>query len=210
MFKTFSFVPLLAIAAALPGMAQTSRLALSVGGGFTEPVRYTNGPLKVGGNFTGSAGVNLSKYVGISAEFGFSSFGINQSRLDELAVPNGSTRMYSVTLQPTFHFNPDGRVDVYSTIGGGYYRRTIEFTEPTTALVTAFDPFFGFYNALIPAQTVLGSFTQNKGGINGGIGVAIRVTSDSAMRIFAETRYHHVFTSGRDTNYMPVTFGLRW
>ena len=192
------------------GAAQTSRLSFAAGGGFTEPMRYSNGPLKVGFNLTGSVGVKPSKHSALAAEFGYNNMGINRSTLNNLSVPNGSVRMYSVTVQPTVHFNPEGRVDVYSTVGGGYCRRTIEFTEPTTAIVNAFNPFFGFFPVEIPAQSVLGSSTQNKGGINGGVGIGIRVSNDSAMRVFAETRYHHVFTSGRDTNYMPVTFGLRW
>jgi len=198
------------IALALPAAAQNSKFAFAVGGGFTKPLRFADGPLKIGYNFTASAGVHASKHVGLSAEFGFNHFGISDNTLAALAVPDGSSRIYSVTLQPTFHFNPEGRFDFYTTIGGGYYRRTIEFTEPTTAIITVFNPFIGFFPLAVPAQTVLGSFTQNKGGINGGVGVSVKLSDDSATRIFAETRYHHIFTSSRDTNYMPVTFGLRW
>jgi hypothetical protein len=166
--------------------------------------------LKTGWNFTASAGPKITPYFGLNAEFGFNRMGISQGTLNNIGVPNGSTRLYSVTLQPTIHFNPEGWVSVYTTVGGGYYRRTVEFTEPTTAIINAFNPFFGFFPLEVPAQTVLGSFTQNKGGINGGVGLSFRLSNDSSTRIFAETRYHHMFTSSRDTNYMPVTFGLRW
>jgi len=84
-------------------------------------------------------------------------------------------------------------------------------TEPTIATVTLFDPFIGvFFPAAVPANTVLGSFTQNKGGLNIGAGVEVRVKGDSKTKIFAESRYHYIYTSPRATQILPVTFGLRW
>jgi hypothetical protein len=77
--------------------------------------------------------------------------------------------------------------------------------------VTAFDPFFGvFFPANIPANTVLGSFTQNKGGLNIGAGVSVRVRGDSNAKFYAESRYHYIFTTPVGTSLLPVTFGLRW
>jgi hypothetical protein len=106
--------------------------------------------------------------------------------------------------------NPRGRFDMYFLGGGGYYRRTVEFTEPTLAVVTVFDPFYGvFFPAAIPANNVLGSFTQNKGGLNIGGGFTVRLGEDTNVKLFAETRYHYLFTNQR-TTIVPVTFGFRW
>ena len=114
-------------------------------------------------------------------------------------------------MNPIIHFNPRGRFDAYAIGGGGYYRRTVEFTEPSVATITAFDPFFGvFFPAAIPTNTVLGSFTQNKGGLNIGGGVSMRLRGDSNAKFFAEARYHYIFTSPIRTAVLPVTFGLRW
>ena len=119
--------------------------------------------------------------------------------------------MTSVTIQPTARFNPGGRVGGYFTAGGGWYRRTIEFTEPTVQIITAFDPFYGaFYPAAVPANTVLGRQTQNKGGWNAGAGLEIRISSSDTARIFAEARYHYVYTRPVETTIVPVTFGFRW
>ena len=95
--------------------------------------------------------------------------------------------------------------------GGGFYRRTTEYTEPTIATATVFDPFFGlFYPVAVPANTVLGSFTQNKAGLNIGAGVSVRVRGDSNAKIFAESRYHYILTNPERMSVLPVTFGLRW
>jgi len=197
---------------AWPAAAQTmKRFNFNVGAGFTEPVRYTDGRLDVGYNITAGAGINFAPSFGVVGEFGFNHLGLSSSALAAAGVPDGSARIYSVTANPIFRFNPRGRYDAYVIGGGGFYRRTVELTAPTVATVTAFDPFFGvFYPAAVPANTVLGSFTQNKAGLNIGGGVSVRVRADSNTKFFAETRYHYIYTSPQRTSVLPVTFGLRW
>jgi hypothetical protein len=107
--------------------------------------------------------------------------------------------------------NPNGRFDAYLIGGGGFYRRTVEFTQPGVGTITLFDPFWGVvYPAAVPVTDVLGSFTQHKGGLNVGGGVSFRIRGDSDTRVFAETRYHHIYTTPVRTSILPVTFGLRW
>jgi len=196
---------------ALPSFAQNdNKFTFNVGAGFTEPVRDF-GRLDVGFNVTAGAGVNLDPHLGVIAEFGFNNMGLTRRALAIAGVPDGSTRIYSLTLNPVIRLNPRGRLDAYIVGGGGYYRRTIEFTEPTIATVTLFDPFYGvFFPAAVPANTVLGSFTQNKIGWNVGAGLSVRVSQDGNAKIFAESRYHYIYTSPRETKILPVTFGLRW
>jgi hypothetical protein len=197
---------------AIPCFAQTNnRFIFKVGGGFTEPVGPAARRFDTGFNITAGGGVNLSSWLGGIAEFGFIGNGLSQGSLDEAGVPDGSMRIYSVTLNPIIRFNPHGRFDMYLIGGGGYYRRTIEFTEPSVSVVTAFDPFWGvFFPAAIPTNVVLGSFTQNKGGVNGGAGFSIRLRGDSNAKLFAETRYHYIFTNPTGTSVLPVTFGFQW
>ena len=197
---------------ALPCAAQnTSRFTFHIGGGFTEPVRYSDGRLDTGFNVTTGAGVNLVPNLGVMAEFGYNQLGVSSAILNAVGAPGGSARIYSVTLQPIVRFNPRGRFDAYLVGGGGYYRRTVEFTAPTVTTATAFDPFYGaFFPVAVPATAVLDSFSQNKGGLNIGGGVSVRVRADSNAKVYAETRYHYIYTSPIRTSILPVTFGLRW
>ena len=198
------------IAMAVPSFAQ-SRFTVSMGGGPTVPGKHTGRHFDTGFNLTAGVGVHPARAFGLMAEFGFYNMAINRTSLTNIGVPNGSGRMYSLTLNPMVHLVPRGIFDVYLTGGAGYYRRTIEFTQPSSAIATGFDPFYGaFFPVEIPTTTVLGSFTQNKGGINGGAGVAIRLGADSRSTLFAESRYHHVYTTPVRTNIIPVTFGFRW
>jgi hypothetical protein len=120
-----------------------------------------------GFNLGVGAGVNFAPEFGVTLDFGFNNLGVNPTTLTSLGIPGGSARVYSLTLQPVVRIGGRHRVNAYVTAGGGYYRRTVEFTEPTIEFVTGFDPYFGvFYPVGIPVNTVLGSFSQNRGGLN--------------------------------------------
>ncbi|MBI4902117.1 MAG: outer membrane beta-barrel protein [Acidobacteria bacterium] len=200
-----------AVIFASPCLAQiTNRLTFGAGAGFTSPVRWSENRLDTGFNFMAHAGMNVSPRIGARIEFGYNQLGISSAVLQSIGVPSGSARVYSLTLNPEIRLNPKGRFDAYATFGGGYYRRTVELTQPTVAIVTAFDPFYGvFFPIGVPAEQVLDSYSQNKGGLNVGGGVAFRFREDGRAQFFAETKYHYIFTSGR-TTLVPVTFGVRW
>jgi hypothetical protein len=199
-----------ACAAAIPAAAQ-GRFTGFVGGGFTEPVKDIGTRLDRGWNATAGAGVNLTDHVGVLVDFGFNNFDINRSSLNQVGAPGGTTRIWSLTLDPIVHLaGSEAPVDIYVTGGGGVYHRTVEFTAPSIATVTAFDPWWGvFYPANVPSNVVIGSYSVTKPGANGGLGVSFRLGSSRA-KIFAEARYHRMFTNRIDTTYVPVTFGLRW
>jgi len=187
-----------------------NHFTFNIGAGFTEPVKASGDRLDIGYNINAGAGINFAPAFGVIGEFGFNDLGVASSVLSALGAPQGSARLYSLTLNPIIRFNPHGRFDFYAIGGGGYYRRTVEFTEPAIATVTAFDPFFGFFPAAVATNNVLGSFTQNKGGWNAGAGVTVQVKGDSNAKFFAESRYHYVYTTPIRTSILPVTFGFRW
>ena len=158
----------------------TSKFAFNVGGGFTEPIGPSARRADTGFNVTAGGGINFAPSFGISAEFGYNRLDLSNGVLTSVGVPGGNAHIYSVTLEPTYHLNPHGRFGAYLIGGGGFYRRTIDFTAPTVSTITLFDPFLGvIYPAAVPATQVLASFTQNKGGLNVGAGVEIRVKGDS-------------------------------
>ncbi|MEP7365753.1 MAG: outer membrane beta-barrel protein [Acidobacteriota bacterium] len=188
-----------------------SKFSFAVGGGPTVPGKHSGRNFNTGFNATAGVGYHPVRAFGVMAEFGFNNMNITGSALQRIGVPDGSGRIYSATLNPMVHLNPRGRFDVYLIGGGGYYRRTIEFTQPSSAIATGFDPFYGiFFPVEIPTTTVLGSYTQNKGGVNGGAGIAIRFGEDTRSSFFAESRYHYIWTSPVRTSMIPVTFGFRW
>jgi hypothetical protein len=74
---------------------------------------------------------------------------------------------------------------------------------------TGFDPFFGFFSAEVPTTQVLSSYSVNKPGANIGAGIAFG--TKWRAKVYAEARYNHIFMSnGQRTDFVPVTFGIRW
>lgn len=204
------WVLLLTVSCFLPAVAQEGRFTAHVGGGFTPPTFDTADRLNMGWNVLAGAGARLTRNLALLGEFNYNDFGIADSVLRGVGTPGGDARVWSFTANPRVTLNPDGRVNFYLTGGGGVYRRTVDFTRPTVATVTVFDPFFGlFYPAAVPAEEVIRSFSTTKGGLNIGGGFDIHLTRQS-LKFFAESRYHHMYTSGVGTSYIPVTFGLRW
>jgi hypothetical protein len=195
-------------AGTLMAQQEFSRFSFNVGGGFTEPVGSTGRHLDMGWNVDTGAGFNFTSHVGAMVQFNYNSFGINSATLNNLGFPDGTVRFWSVTLDPIVHLNPKGPVDFYLVGGGGLYHRTQEFTAPTVAVVTGFDPFFGFFPVAVAANQVLASYSVNKPGVNGGAGFSFG--GKRKAKFYAEARYHRMFINDRHTDVVPVTFGIRW
>ncbi|HEY1337842.1 MAG TPA: hypothetical protein VGF59_10055 [Bryobacteraceae bacterium] len=195
--------------AALPGLAQPHFTGYA-GGGFSEPVKDIGSRLDMGWNVSAGAGATYHQ-VGLMVDFMFNDFPINRATLNNQQVPDGTTRVWAFTLDPVFHVRPvDSPVDAYVTGGGGIYHRTIEFTQPALATVPVFDPFFGIiYPANIVTNQVIASRSNYKGGVDVGAGVAFKI-GPGGLKLFAEARYHHMFTRPTPTTLVPVTFGIRW
>lgn len=187
---------------------ETPRFTFNAGAGFTQSVGETGRRLDPGWNASLGAGFNFSPYIGVMAQFNDSHMGINNATLNNLGFPGGDVNVASVTLDPVVHFNPRGPVDLYLIGGGGLYHWRQEFTAPTVAVFNGFDPFFGFFQTAVPASEVLTSYSVNKPGVNGGVGLSFGTKWHA--KFYAEARYHRVIFGSYHADMLPVTFGVRW
>jgi hypothetical protein len=191
------------------GAQEVPRFAFDIGGGFTQTVGNTGRHLDNGWNITAGGGINFSRYVGAMIDVGYNHFGINGATLNNTGFPDGSVRVFSATLDPIVHLTPGHHVDLYLTGGGGLYRSTQEFTQPSATTLLGFDPFFGFYNVTVPTTQILSSYSVNKPGVNVGAGFAVGTKWHG--KLFAEARYDRIFMGNdRHADYVPVSFGFRW
>jgi hypothetical protein len=163
-----------------------------------------------GGNIQVNGGYFFNPHIGITGNFMFSDLGITRSALDTLNVPDGFARVYAVTADPTIRL-PLGRgFTAYALAGGGYLRRTVEFTQPTWARTFIFDPWWGYFGpGLIPVDVVLGTTVNNSGAFDVGAGLNMPLPRTS-VKLFLEARYFKGLTSNTDTTVVPITFGVRW
>jgi hypothetical protein len=125
-----------------------------------------------------------------------------------LQVPDGNDRVYSVTENIKVPFTT-GRVQPYVIFGGGWYRRTVEFTEPSTGFVTVYDPWWGWVGTVaVPTDRVLGSVSRDAGAVNGGGGVSFDI--GGRTKLFAQVRWHRAFHDPTNTTLVPVTVGIEF
>lgn len=190
--------------------AEWGWLAGKVGAGYTQPVGGINSRLRGGYNLNGGLGVNLGPYVTLMGEYTYMDNGLSERFRTQNSIPGGSLRVNAVTISPVLRMGGDRAFSPYITGGYGWYRRTVEITQPTIEQVTIFDPFWGvFYPANVPANQVIGSYSVNKGGWNGGVGFDVKF-GDSRAKLFAEARYHYINTRPVATELVPITVGVRW
>ena len=191
-------------------MAQeSSRFTFDLGGGFTQPVAGAGRRLDEGWNVKGGAGFNFNRYVGATVDLGYNRFDINSKTLNTVGFPEGNINVFSATLDPIVHVLPGHHVDMYVIGGGGLYRTEQQFTQPSAASVLGFDPFFGFYTALVPTTQILSEYSVNKPGVNAGAGLALGTKWHG--KFFAEARYNRIFMgNNRHIDFIPVSFGFRW
>lgn len=197
------------VAGTLSAQQETSHFSVNLGGGFTEAVGHTGRQLDQGWNINGGVGYRFSQYFGTMLDLGYNEMGINSTTLSSIGFPGGDVHVFSATIDPVVHLTPHGHFDIYVIGGGGLYRQTQEFTQPTVEALTGFDPFFGFYTFGVPATQVLSSYTVNKPGVNIGAGFAFG--SKWHGKFYAEARYNRIFFGNdRHMDYIPVSFGFRW
>jgi opacity protein-like surface antigen len=63
----------------------------------------------------------------------------------------------------------------------------------------------GIYNLKLDVDDGDDPDSDNKFGVNGGIGASFPL---SGFNTFIEARFHHVFSEGSATQFIPVTFGI--
>jgi hypothetical protein len=168
------------------------------GAGFSTPTNPVANRLDAGWNLAGGVGVTRG-FVGIMVDAMFADFGIAQTALVRAGARRGSQKYWALTVDPVFHVNARGPVDFYLTGGGGLYSRITNYRASSN--LTGQDS--GRYD-LISSETLY------KPGVNGGAGFSFNLDNRSHIKIFAEARYHRMFTRGSGASLVPVTVGIRF
>lgn len=182
---------------------------VNVGGGWTPVEGRLQNDLTNGWNFQAGAGYHFSRFVSLGGTFMFNGLGITQSALNALHMPDGNARIYTVTVDPRIYL-PIGRGSFYLLAGGGWMRRTVEFTKPALAQTYIFDPWWGYIGpAVVPVNQVLGSVSDNAGvwDVGGGFNIPIPHTR---AKFYIEARYFDGLTSDTHTQIVPLTLGIRF
>jgi len=187
---------------------ETNRFTFDLGFGFINPVGSTGNQLNEGWNFNGGVGYNFNQWIGAKLDLGYDRFGISSGTLSNIGVPDGNVGIFTATVDPVVHLTPRGHFDLYVFGGGGLFRQEQTFSQPSSAIVTGYNPFFGFYPTPVPVNQILGQYSVNKPGIDAGMGFAVGTKWHG--KLFLEAKYKRMFDGNYHTDYVPVTGGFRW
>jgi hypothetical protein len=169
------------------------------GVGFAAPVNPAARQLDTGWTLAGGVGIT-NRYIGVLLDATFADFGLNHTTLQNFGSRRGDQKYWAVTVDPTFHVNQRGPIDFYVSGGGGLYSQITDLRVGT-----------GFGGPFDSRGEFLYSNTLYKAGVNGGAGFAFNIGDrHSPVKIFAEARFHHMFTHGAGASFIPVTVGVRF
>ena len=214
------FLALTLIAAlTVPAFGQRTPGSISIGGfgGLTMP----QSPKDFKDNFKSSIGYggefkyNIGEKTSFVAGFSILPFKFNEDEfakmleqeLDETGVSvninGGGVNINAITANLLLYLTqPEASTGFYATVGGGYYMHKIKNPDKVELTyqgetIDITDEFTGNE----PAD-------ENKFGVNGGVGLEIAM--GPSLALFAEGKYHLIFTEDEKTGLITVMGGLRF
>jgi hypothetical protein len=193
--------------------------------------------------FQAGGGRNFNKTTGLMLQFDYDHFGLqastiaNQTSIYDTLLGcsgcvtglDGNNHIWSFTLDPTFTLASGRGIGAYAVVGGGYYHKVTNFTQPTTEEECSIYG-CGYFSI----NSNIDHYTSNTGGVNGGFGLTYKFSEFSTQRFYLEARYvlllnqqrtgitiHNAATAPANatnfypansnrTTYIPIKLGLRF
>ncbi|MBJ6763060.1 outer membrane beta-barrel protein [Myxococcaceae bacterium JPH2] len=197
----------------------TQRFMFNVGGGVSFPLADSADHFQVGGGFQLGAGFKFLPRLGVEVEYVYTSYGLKNDVLNTTGLDGDHTMQYGAldAVVDVMHARPVG---VYAIGGPGIYYRQVQLNRVDgVGLVPFCDPWLLVCSAEPVAVTqVVGSRSSTDFGLNGGVGVTLRIYGP--LRLYVEGRYHYIFgpkftaqdgsTKRANGEYIPIMFGLRY
>jgi hypothetical protein len=204
------FLSVITLACSITTSAQNPehRWSGNIGAGFTPILGSLNQRLDNGWHVSFGAGYRVTHGLTIGGQVMYNGLGVSKGLLGEVGVPDGNAHLWAFTAEPRLTFAPRHHFTPYIVGGVGYYRRVVNFTQPTIAAVTVFDPFFGAFPVFFQADQVLGTVVRDGIGGNGGLGMEAGIPYGA--KLFVEARFHYASTGAVPTRILPFTIGLRF
>ncbi|HTF64492.1 MAG TPA: hypothetical protein VK638_17555 [Edaphobacter sp.] len=217
----------------------SNKYTFAAGGGFGLPTGSSGKELDLNWKFQVAGGYNFNKKFAVLLQYDYDKFGLTGGNLDRqflrynaldlvddtgalisFAGLDGNAHMWSITLNPMYTYYQGDALGAYVIGGGGFYRKVTNFTLPQTGIYC--NPFFGYCYQFTQNQT-FDHYSNNAGGVSGGIGFTYRLSRFASQKLYAEARYAWVDNqpsansvvsyypeNNKRTGYFPVTVGLRW
>jgi hypothetical protein len=198
------------------------RLTIEAGVGAAAPAG-DKADITWGWGLTMGGGVNITQNLAALVEYQYLDPKIPGAVIAESGAQGGRYHIWSFTLDPVYDFLPKAANDFYVVGGGGFYRKVMNFTNPSQSC-----GFFYYYYTCGTSNQTVGHISSNQGGFNFGGGYQHRfggMYGLSRARLFAEVRYLDVLSPAiksksanglqpvsisKDTKLLPIMLGIRW
>jgi hypothetical protein len=213
----------------------STKIAFMAGAGLNVPTGNTAKYYTPSWTIAAGAGINFNRMFGILGEFHYDRMGLTAGSINyeytnlynyiadnggdpsQLAGFDANAHVLSLTIDPVINFSdPRSKVGAYVTGGGGWYRKTTNFTIPVPQTGCNF-----YYCATYYANANVDQYTADTFGWNVGFGLTYKLSDFSSERLFVDARYHWLPITdnkgadffpfnARHTGYIPITFGIRF
>lgn len=197
-----------------------SKLNTNLGITLGVPLNPTAKFVSWGWGFVGGAGYNFNRRNSLIGEFMWNKFYTTNGGLTPLrtiaqaAGLDGSADLFALTGNYRFELRGDTGGVYFIGGGGAYFRHTSLSKQVTSTTGIVCDPAWLWWGFTCTAGTVtsnetITSKTITAMGANGGIGLTHRV-GEPPYRVYVESRYHYVPHKGINSQFVTVTFGVRF
>jgi opacity protein-like surface antigen len=167
-----------------------------------------------GGGVGGTVGVarNANKYFGLRADFFYEDLPLRDSALEIAQATGATSYVLALTVDPIINLPVTKEFSGYILFGPGYFHRSGSLNDSTAVPGTGCNSFWKWWGACsILSIPLNGSFvdsSQNEFGYNIGAGVARKMPS--GVEVYAEFRLNHGSANSTNTDFRPITVGVRW
>jgi hypothetical protein len=200
--------------------AQDSKVNSSLGVGMTVPTTSMGRLAGAGVNTSAGLGYNFDRHNAFIGEFMYAHLPPTREAIQPVSAAtqvtglSGSGNLMTVT--GNYRFMMEGKaLGAYIIVGGGMYYRIAELSKAVTVKNgTSCNPSWQWWGyscvgGLVSQDESLLSTSSTAFGGNVGAGLTIRV-SEEGYKVFVESRYHYAPNRGTPTQFIAITFGVRW
>ena len=178
------------------------------GVGLSAPIGNTHKYETPSYGFQFGGGRNFNKVYGLLLQFDYDHFGLqgdtlaNQNYLYDYGCTASSSQAFVrclrprrqqsrlvVYTQPHLYTSNGWFLGAYAVVGGGFYHKVTNFTEPTI------EEYCYYYCEDYQVNANIDHYTSNAVGVNGGFGLTYKFSKFSNERFYMEARYVYMANS---------------
>jgi|SRR6185369_1056280 hypothetical protein len=197
-----------------------SKLNTNLGFTFGVPLNPTARFVTYSWGFVAGAGYNFNRRNALIGEIMWDRFHVDDGALAPLRTIaqadglNGKASLIALTGNYRYELRGNSGGIYFIAGGGGYFWHTSLSQEVASGVGTTCDPSWLWWGytcttGVVDVNQTITSKTTSALGVNGGVGFTTRV-GEPPYRLYVESRYHYIPHKDLNSQFVIVTFGVRF